>query len=87
MSERDRNQRLAPMDITYDHLIAWRAEHEATTGDELDRLRCPSCEALDPARMLFGMPAGWPPDWLAVGGGVIGPDRPSYQCRTCGHRW
>lgn len=74
-------------DITRDHVIAWRDEHEAITGHRLPRTHCPRCRAPDPSPIMYGFPMGPPPDWVAVGGCVITDDQPHLTCRTCDHSW
>ena len=75
---------LSTGDITYDHVIAWRDEHEEITGTALPRTRCPQCGAADPRPIMYGMPAGIPPDWVALGGCIISPGNPRFRCRVCG---
>ncbi|MGI8940114.1 MAG: DUF3293 domain-containing protein [Iamia sp.] len=83
----DRWRPFDELSLTYDHVSAWRAEHEEITGSTLPRTRCPQCDTPDPQRFLYGMPARMPPDWMALGGCVVGPDQTHLRCRACGHSW
>lgn len=74
-------------EVTSAALRQWRDEHEAATGRRLPRTTCPRCGAEDPQRILYGMPAGLPPDRFAVGGCVIGDDDPALRCASCTHEW
>lgn len=85
--ERPRSPLGAAHDLTYEHLITWRDEHEAITGQPLGRLRCPTCGVSDPRQVAYGMPASMPPDWIKLGGCIIGFDAPRFRCRACATGW
>lgn len=77
----------AESSITFDDVLAWRAEHEVITRRLLPRVNCPACGAADPARIQRGLPVRMPPDWITLGGCIVNPGDPTYHCRACDHRW
>ncbi len=50
---------------------------------------CPACGSTDAARIVYGLPTVETFEEaergeLILGGCVIGPESPEYQCRACG---
>ena len=51
------------------------------------RPTCPHCRMHRAMPILWGLPAGPPPDDVALGGCIVDSNPDDWQCRACGHRW
>ncbi len=75
-------------DLTHTHLDRWwsaQTRAAALAGVDLPALRaCPNCGSPHLARLLYGMPIGPPPPWIALGGCIIGFNQPRWRCTNCG---
>ncbi len=50
---------------------------------------CPACRSTDAIRILYGYPGGdmWESEQrgeIRLGGCLVGPESPDYECRGCG---
>ncbi|MGI8755653.1 MAG: DUF3293 domain-containing protein [Acidimicrobiales bacterium] len=79
---------LSSSDLTHTQIDQWRSAQTraaALAGVDLPALRaCPNCGSPHLARLLYGMPIGPPPPWIALGGCIIGRNQPRWQCTNCG---
>lgn len=79
-----------PCEVTYAHLESWWAAHETTAREVgihlAPRPRCRRCGSRRVARVSYGLPAGRPPPWIALGGCLVQPGNPHQACTACGLR-
>lgn len=56
------------------------------SDDEL-RPACPRCASDDVMTVSYGLPVGPPTTDEVIGGCVVVPGSPRWECRSCGVRW
>jgi hypothetical protein len=78
---------LRASELTYDQIDRWwsaQTRAAAVAGVDLPALRaCPRCGSLRVADLLYGMPFGPPPPWIALGGCMVEVGQPRWRCTSC----